>query len=85
MDLNYDKAFGKCLRQIRMEKGLTQDHLAAKLQLLGCDLTRSALAKIEAGQRHVYLDELTALHEAMGVSWEALLEGIGPNFTQTGI
>ncbi len=78
MDLEFDKAFGKRLRRLRMEKGLTQERLAARLQLLGCDITRSALAKMEAGQRYVYLDELTALHKALNVSWETLMEGCCP-------
>lgn len=53
-----------------MKKCFTQELLAAKLQLAGCDLTRSTLAKIEAGQRHIYLDEIKALKEALGVSWD---------------
>ena len=41
----------------RKHAGLTQEQLAAKAQPAGCDLTRSALAKIECGQRSVYPDE----------------------------
>mgnify|MGYP004674537193 CR=1 FL=1 len=54
--------------------GLTQDQLAAKAQLAGCDLTRSALAKIECGQRSIYPDELKALHEALQIPYESLLQ-----------
>ena len=49
----YEIEFGKNIRRIRKEKKLTQDQLAAQLQLNGCDITRSALAKIEVGQRHL--------------------------------
>mgnify|MGYP001080885355 FL=1 len=52
---------------------LTQEQLAAMLQVRGVDLTRSALAKIEAGQRHVYLDELIAFQQVLRVSFEELL------------
>ena len=48
---------GKRIRACRLAKGMTQEQLAAKAQLAGCDLTRSALAKIECGQRSVYPDE----------------------------
>lgn len=73
MNAQYDRLFGRNLRQLRMERGLTQEQVTARLQLAGCDLTRSALAKIEAGQRHVYSDELYALRNALDVSYEELL------------
>ena len=53
---------------------MTQEQLAAKAQLAGCDLTRSALAKIECGQRSIYPDELKALHEALQIPYESLLQ-----------
>ena len=56
----------------RKLRGLTQEQLAARLQVQGCDLTRSALAKIEVGQRHLYPDEIKALTEVLAVSYEQL-------------
>lgn len=41
----YSKRMGSHLARLRQEKGLTQEQLAARLQVQGCDLTRSALAK----------------------------------------
>ncbi len=73
MDMEYARRVGQTIRALRMEKRLTQDALSAKAQLVGCDLTRSALAKIECGQRSVYPDELKALHLALDVPYEALL------------
>lgn len=72
MDYGYSKKVGANLADLRNKKGYTQEQLAAKLQVLGCDLTRSALAKIEVGQRHIYPDEMKALREALGVSFDAL-------------
>lgn len=68
MDLEYSKAVGAAIRAARLARGMTQ------AQLTGCDLTRSALAKIECGQRSVYPDELKALHEALQIPYEALLQ-----------
>lgn len=73
MDYQMDKRFGVRLRTIRERLHLTQEQLAAMLQVRGVDLTRSALAKIEAGQRHVYLDELIAFQQVLRVSFEELL------------
>ena len=73
MDMEYARRVGKCIRSVRMQQKLSQEHLAAKAQLLGCDLTRSALAKIECGQRSIYPDELKALHLALNVPYDTLL------------
>ena len=72
MNLEYEHALGQNIRRIRMERNLSQDQLAAQLQTRGCDITRSALAKMEAGQRHIYPDELKLLRELLGVSYEEL-------------
>lgn len=45
---------------------------AARLQTSGCDITRSALAKIEVGQRHLYAGEIKAIKEIFGIPYEEL-------------
>ena len=74
MDHQTDKRFGQRLKEERERQGLTQEQLSAMLQVRGIDLTRSALAKIEVGQRHIYLDELRVLREILNVPYETLLE-----------
>ena len=49
--------------------------MSAKLQISGCDITRSALAKIEVAQRHIYADEILLLKEIYGVSFDELFYG----------
>ncbi len=73
MNADYERAVGRNIRRIRMERRLSQDQVSAQLQVRGCDVTRSALAKMEVGQRHIYLDELKALKEILSVSYEELL------------
>lgn len=36
----------------------------------GCDITRSAVAKIEVGQRHLYADEIILLKDILNVSYD---------------
>lgn len=72
MNQSYEIAFGKNIRTLRKRKKLTQDQLSAQLQVAGCDITRSALAKIEVGQRHLYPDEIRLLKELLGVTFEEL-------------
>jgi DNA-binding XRE family transcriptional regulator len=49
---------------------MTQDLLAARLQLEGLDITRSAIAKIEVGQRHLYPDEILLIKKILNVSFD---------------
>lgn len=74
MNIEYEKYVGKKIRAIREEKGLTQEQLSAKLQTTGCDITRSALAKMEVGQRHIYLDELKLIKSLLNVDYTNLLD-----------
>lgn len=68
----FEKSFGNNIRRLRKQRGLTQEQLTAQLQTYGCDITRSALAKIEVGQRHLYPDEIKLLKELLGVSFDEM-------------
>lgn len=72
MDSKYEKSVGNNIRKIREEAKMTQDTLAARLQLLGCDITRSAVAKIEVGQRHIYPDEIRLIKEILNTTFERI-------------
>ena len=65
---------GENIRKIREREKITQDRLAAMLQLRGCDITRSALAKIEVGQRHLYPDEIILLKKILRVDYEEIFD-----------
>ncbi len=69
-----EKAIGDNIRMLREKKGLTQETLAAKLQLCGVDITRSAVAKIEVGQRHIYPDEMIAIKNVLSVTYDEIYE-----------
>lgn len=70
MNEAFEKSFGSNVRRLRKLRGLTQEQLTAQLQTYGCDITRSALAKIEVGQRHLYPDEIKLLKELLNVSFD---------------
>ncbi len=74
MNPEYERLFGKNIRRAREAKQLTQEQVAAKLQIGGCDITRSALAKIEVGQRHVYPDEIRLLKTILSVTYDELFD-----------
>lgn len=68
------KKVGNNIRKLRERARLTQEQVAAKLQIGGCDITRSAVAKIEVGQRHLYPDEIILLKDILSASYEEIFE-----------
>jgi len=74
LNVEIEKQVGKNIRSLREKAGLTQEQLAAKLQLGGCDITRSAVAKIEVGQRHLYPDEIILIRKILNTSFESILD-----------
>ena len=73
MNIEFEKCIGKKIKELRVKEGLTQEQLSAKFQIHGCDITRSALAKIEVGQRHIYPDELKLFTELLNTDYNELL------------
>ncbi len=74
MNYKTEKTVGNNIRNLRERCGMTQELLSTKLQLAGCDITRSAVAKIEVGQRHLYPDEIILIKEILGVSYEEIFD-----------
>ena len=74
MDIQIEKAIGNNIRILRENKKLTQEQLSAKLQTKGCDITRSAIAKIEVGQKHIYPDEILLIKEILDVPFDKIFD-----------
>lgn len=70
MNIEIEKRVGSNIRELREKAKFTQEQLSAKLQLSGCDITRSAVAKIEVGQRHIYPDEIILIKQILDVSYD---------------
>jgi transcriptional regulator with XRE-family HTH domain len=64
---------GPVVRELREEQGLTQQMLVARLNLVGWDISRETLAKIESQFRWVADTELLLLAEALKVDAGQLL------------
>lgn len=63
---------GPQVRRLRYERDLSQPALAAKCQLLGWDIARDTIAKIEGQNRWVGDAELVHLARSLGVPLEKL-------------
>ncbi len=75
MNKDIEIKIGKNIKQARERIKMTQEVLAAKLQLRGCDITRSAVAKIEVGQRHLYPDEIILIKEIINTDFDTIFYG----------
>jgi transcriptional regulator with XRE-family HTH domain len=74
MNAIIEKKIGQNIKMLREKKNMTQETLAAKLQLEGCDITRSSVAKIEVGQRHLYPDEIYHIQKILNISFDDIFD-----------
>jgi transcriptional regulator with XRE-family HTH domain len=68
-------ALGQTLREFREGRGWSQDRFAKRARECGLNWTRSALAKVERGEREVRLAEFLLLPAVLGVALQALIPG----------
>lgn len=66
---------GERLIQLRQQNNLSQRSLAYALQLIGYDIDKNVITRIETNKRYVTDIELKALTEIFHVSYEFLIEG----------
>ncbi len=63
------------LRQLRESHGFSQRKLAMEFQLMGLDIDRNVITRIETKQRYVTDIELCAIMKVFQISSEELLDG----------
>lgn len=63
------------LRELREQRGMSQNGLAQILQLKGYDIDKNTITRIEKNSRYVTDIELKAFVEVFGVGYGYLIEG----------
>ena len=76
----------RCGERVRLGRALhkppmTQEDLAREVNLLGMDMTKLIVSRIEKNQRHVCDGELMMLAKALGVSMDWLC-GVGEDLDE---
>ena len=74
--LRPDRHIGGNIQKARKRKGLTQDAVIAKLQLMGFDMSRSTYAKIETDRINIRVSELVAFSKIFDVDYNFFFEGL---------
>ena len=64
---------GGNIRRIRLAKHIGQTELVRQLQLLGVDMTRETLVKIERGTQHIRASQLQGIRDALQTTSDELL------------
>lgn len=75
---NHKAAFGKALREIRIECKTTQEALA-----LTSDLDRSFISHLETGEHSPTLGTMLTLCDSLGVSLDVLIERFTAKFEES--
>jgi len=71
-----DLAISENLVKLRKRTRLTQEDVAAKLQIMGVSITRSHLSRIEIGELNVPVSMLVALKTIFNCEYADFFEGL---------
>lgn len=71
-----DANFGKNLNKLRKYYHISQYELAAKMQIMGSNISRSTYAKIELGERNIKVTDLVILRQIYDIEYSEFFKGI---------
>lgn len=74
--LKQDISIGATIRELRLERHMTQEQVATKLQLLNLDITRSVYSQIENGTYNIRISILVGLAQIFQVDYNRFFRDI---------
>ena len=75
INANGKNLIGDRLKGLRNSKNLSQRDLARELQLMGIDMDKNVITRIETNKRYVTDFELQAIKEFFHISYDYLVDG----------
>lgn len=70
--MDYRNIIGKKIKKLRNKKKITQDELAARLNIIEINIDRPMISKIENQTREIVDYEIKAIAELLGVTIDEL-------------
>lgn len=74
--IKQDLSIGQNLKRLRNRAGLSQEAVAAKLQLRGISISREMLSQMELGRYNIRVTILVALKELYDATFDEFFEGL---------
>lgn len=71
-----DMDIGHNIQRLRKGRGMTQDQVVAKLQLMGLSISKSTYAKLETNRMNIKVSELVALREIFQAEYQDFFAGL---------
>ena len=71
-----NKTVGNNLKDLRKRKRLSQEKLCMKIQLYGCDISRTTYAKYENGELNIRISVLKVLKEIYNCTYDDIFSGV---------
>lgn len=71
--IKQDIAIGTNIKRIRKKHKIGQTEMVRRLQLVGVDMTREALVKIERGTQHIQATQLRGIRDVLQTTYDELL------------
>ena len=71
MGVTIQRAFGACVRQLRNQKGLSQEKFALKI-----NMDRSYFASVESGRRNISIENIRKIAEGLEISLSSLFSAV---------
>ena len=76
MKLKQDISIGVNLKRYRKETGMSQEKVAAKLQLMGLDIHQKIISEMELGKYSIRVSVLLALADLYNTPVQSFFEGL---------
>ncbi len=74
--IKQDLSIGGNLKRLRKNSGLSQEAVAAKLQLMGISVSREMISQMELGQYNIRVTVLLALKQIYNADFSDFFEGL---------
>ena len=69
-----DIDLGGNIARVRLSRGLTQEQVVARMQLMGSTISRATYSKIETGTRNIKASDLLVLSRVLNVELEIFFQ-----------
>lgn len=75
--INQDISIGANLKTLRQRSGLSQEEVAAKLQVMGFTISREVISQMERGCHNIRVSILLALKDIYHASFDEFFADLG--------